>query len=225
MDIALHIGDIVIQPTVVNGFLITLALCLLVIAAGSKVKKADPRLPSKGIVLFLELLVTGIEGLVKLIVGAENLHLAPFVGTLGLFLIVANFSGLLGISPPTSDFNVTLALAVFTIGMMWLQGFKAAGVGKTLKGAILGDYPALAPINLIGEISKPVSLSVRLFGNIMSGGVILGLVYAGAGWAAPIFTPLLHGIFDIFFGVIQAAVFLMLTMIWTQGMIDFKNEN
>lgn len=224
MDINLAFGSVEINPTVLNGFLLVLFLSLFFIYAGNKVKKADPSQPSRGVVLFLEILVTSINGLIVSTMGKHNLSFAPFVGTLTVFILTANLLGLLGFAPPTSDYNVTLALAIFTIVMMYGQGARVDGFWKTLKGTVLGDFPALAPLNIIGEISKPISLSVRLFGNIMSGGIILGLVYSALSWAAPLVAPFLHIYFDVFAGLVQTLIFIMLTMIWTEGMTSAPEE-
>ena len=222
MDISLQFGDVIINPTVLNGFLMVIVLSVVFIIAGNQVKKADPSKPSKGLVLFLEILVTGINSLVKAAMGDHNLNFAPFIGTLVVFIATANLLGLIGFLPPTSDFNVTVALALLTVFMMWRQGFKSEGVLNTFKGTIFGDFPALAPLNIIGELAKPVSLSVRLFGNIMSGGIILGLVYSALGLLSPLVAPLLHIYFDVFSGLVQTLIFIMLTMIWTEGMTSEK---
>lgn len=227
MTIEILIGSrtILINPTVVTGFLIAILLSGIMIIAGNAVKKADPTKASKGWVLFLELVVTTVESLVKATMGAHNLNFAPFVGTLIFFIFTANIIGLLGFSPPTSDFNVTVALAAFTMVMMYKQGIKSEGPWKTFMGTVFGDYPALMPLNVIGALAQPISLSVRLFGNMMSGTILLGLVYTALGWVTPVIAPFLHVYFDIFSGVVQTLIFIMLTMIWTEGMTTNKSES
>ena len=207
-------GNTIVNPTVFNSVVLVLVLCVFFIICGNAVKKADPSKPSKGIVLFLEILVTGIEGLVK------HLNFAPFIGTLTAYLICANLLGLLGLSAPTSDYNVTLALAVITIVVMIGSGIKAKGIGGYLYDTYLGDFPFLLPLNITGELAKPISLSFRLFGNILSGGIIMSLIYQALGWFSPLIAPALHGYFDIFSGVIQTLIFIMLTMIWSQGAME-----
>ncbi len=94
---------------------------------------------------------------------------------------------------------------------------------KTQKG--LGGYlksftepiALLTPLNVIGELANPISLSFRLFGNIMSGGIIMGLLYNALGYFAPLITPVLHGYFDVFSGLLQTFIFGMLTMIFIGG--------
>ncbi len=210
----------IVNPTVFNSVVLVLVLCVFFIICGNTVKKADPSKPSKGIVLFLEILVTTIEGLVEQTMGAKHLSFSPFIGTLAAYLICANLLGLLGLSAPTSDYNVTLALAVITIVVMVGSGIKAKGIGGYLYDTYLGDFPFLLPLNITGELAKPISLSFRLFGNILSGGIIMSLVYQALGWFSPFIAPLLHGYFDVFAGAIQTLIFIMLTMIWSQGAME-----
>ena len=210
----------IVNPTVVNSVLIVAVLCVLFIVFGNKVKKADPSKPSSGAVLFLEILVTGIEDLVGQTMGLKNLNFAPYIGTLAVYLVCANTIGLVGLSSPTSDYNVTLALALMTIVLMVGAGIKTRGVGGYLYEAFLGDFPFLLPLNITGELAKPISLSFRLFGNILSGGIIMSLIYQALGWFAPLITPFAHAYFDLFAGVIQTLIFIMLTMIWTQGAME-----
>lgn len=210
----------IINPTVVNSVLIVAILCVFFIWCGSKIKKADPSRPSKGLVLFVEILVTGIEGLVEQTMGLKHLNFAPYIGTLAVYLVLANLSGLLGFTSPTSDYNVTLALAVMTIVLMVGSGIKAKGIGGYLYDTYLGDFPFLLPLNITGELAKPISLSFRLFGNILSGGIIMSLIYQALGWFSPFIAPFAHAYFDVFAGVIQTLIFIMLTMIWTQGAME-----
>lgn len=210
----------IVNPTVINSVLLVTVLSILFIVFGSKIKKADPSKPSSGAVLFLEILVTGIDGLVEQTMGAKNIKFAPYIGTLAVYLVCANLLGLVGLASPTSDYNVTLALAVMTIVLMVGAGIKSRGIGGYLYEAFLGDFPFLLPLNITGELAKPISLSFRLFGNILSGGIIMSLIYQALGWFSPFIAPFAHAYFDVFSGVIQTLIFIMLTMIWTQGAME-----
>jgi len=75
----------------------------------------------------------------------------------------------------------------------------------------------LTPLNVIGELANPISLSFRLFGNIMSGGIIMGLLYQALGYFAPIIAVPLHAYFDVFSGLLQTFIFIMLSMIFIGG--------
>lgn len=211
----------IVNPTVVNSMLVVLVLSIILIIGSKKIKAADPSKPSTGFVLLLEILVTSINDLVVSTMGnAKYITYAPYIGMLTIYLVCANLLGLIGLTPPTSDYNVTLALAMMTIVVMVGSGVKSKGVGRYLYDTYLGDFPFLLPLNITGELAKPISLSARLFGNILSGGIIMSLIYTGLQWFSPFIAPFLHGYFDIFAGAIQTLIFIMLTMIWTQGAVE-----
>ena len=147
--------------------------------------------------------------------GEHNNGFAPYMLSLGAFLACANLSGLLGFVPPTSDYNVTLALALITFAMIHFFSVKTKGIGGYLK-QYTEPIAILTPINILGELANPVSLSFRLFGNILSGMLIMSLVYQGLGLISKFIIPLvawpLHGYFDVFSGMLQTFIFLMLSM-------------
>lgn len=223
--------EIYVHDSVVNSWLITIVLCIFAIIVGTKLKKADPSEKPTGIQNVLEMLVEGVRNLVTSTMGAGKTrdYLMPYIGTLAIYLACANLIGLLGFTPPTSDFNVTLALAMITFVMTQYYGLKTNGLGGYIKG-YFEPMAFLVPLNIIGELANPVSLSFRLFGNILSGGIIMGLIYSGfaalgkIGWIAPIITPAFHAYFDLFSGLIQTFIFIMLTMVFVGGNLP-ENEN
>jgi F-type H+-transporting ATPase subunit a len=89
-------------------------------------------------------------------------------------------------------------------------------LGGYIKG-FFDPVPFLAPLNIIGELANPVSLSFRLFGNILSGVIIMGLIYQALGFISPLVTPVFHAYFDVFSGLIQTFIFIMLTMVFISG--------
>lgn len=135
-----------------------------------------------------------------------------YIGTLFLFILISNISGLLGLRPPTADYGCTLALGLITFIIIQYNNIKYNKFGAFTD--LFKPLPFLFPINLIGEIAVPFSLSLRLFGNVTSGTVIMGLIYgllplAATSWGIP---GVLHIYFDLFSGAIQTYVFCMLTM-------------
>ncbi|WP_297487246.1 F0F1 ATP synthase subunit A, partial [uncultured Cetobacterium sp.] len=125
--------------------------------------------------------------------------------------------GLFSIAPafraPTADLNTTVGLALLTTITFLGTSFKLHGVLGYLKG-LIEPMPFMLPINIVGELAKPTNISIRLFGNMFAGMVVLGLIYK----AAPMVIPVpLHLYFDIFSGVVQSFVFLMLSMVYIQG--------
>jgi F-type H+-transporting ATPase subunit a len=161
-----------------------------------------------------EVIVDGIYNLTETTMGKKFKNFAPYIGTILLLVGVANISGLLGLRPPTSDLNTTLGLSLITFVLIHFTGIKTKGIGGYLKG-FLEPMPFLLPINLMGEIATPISLSFRLFGNILGGLIIMTLVYQALGWIALLPIPaVLHAYFDLFAGLLQSFIFGMLTMVF-----------
>ena len=155
-----------------------------------------------------------IETLDKLVQGNMGRHWRPFVnyiGTIMVFIFFSNTSGLFGLRPPTADYGTTLALALMTFVLIQFSAFKTSGLGVFVD--LFRPIPILFPINLIGEFATPLSMSLRLFGNIMAGTIMMALWYG----LLPVFAKLgipafLHMYFDLFSGAIQTFVFAMLKM-------------
>lgn len=167
----------------------------------------------------IEFIVETIQGFVDSSMGQHGKKYMNYIGTLFLFILFSNISGLFGLRPPTADYGTTFALALITFAMIQYNNFKYNKIG-----AITGLFKPiwfLFPINLIGEIATPVSMSLRLFGNIMAGTVMMALYYG----LLPIFVKIgipsaLHVYFDLFSGAIQAYVFCMLTMVFVTQKIE-----
>jgi F-type H+-transporting ATPase subunit a len=211
--------EIYIHSTVINSWIVVLLLSLFAIYVSKKIKASDPTKKPTGIVNIVEIIVVQIENLVKDTMGPDKMKFAPYIGTLALYLAVANLFGLVGFAPPTSDYNVTLALAMITFILTQYFGIKSKGLGGYFKG-FFEPIPFLFPINVIGELANPISLSFRLFGNILSGVIIMGLLYSALGYFAPIVAPVFHGYFDLFAGLIQTFIFIMLTMVFVSMAMD-----
>ncbi len=217
--------EIFIHDTIVNSIIITIGLIIFAFVVNSKIKKADPTKKPTGLVNVMEIVYTMVHDLVESTMGKgpTRERLFPYLMTLVLFLPIANIFGLLGFSPPTSDYNVTLSLALITFVMTQYYGIKTNKLSGYLKGYI-EPVAFLLPLNIVGEISNPISLSFRLFGNILSGGIIMGLLYQALGWIAPLLTPVFHTYFDLFAGFIQTFIFLMLTMVFVGGNLPDEEE-
>jgi F-type H+-transporting ATPase subunit a len=121
-----------------------------------------------------------------------------------------------GLRAPTADWATTFALAFASFIIMLFMGFRHQK-GKYLK-SFFEPHFMFFPLNLVGELAKPVSLSFRLFGNMLSGTIILTLYYA----LTPVFVQfgipsLLHGIFDIIFGALQTYIFIIISLMYVRG--------
>ena len=149
-------------------------------------------------------------------VGESFISIVPFVGALGIFVLVMNFTGLIGISPPTKNFSVTLTLALISFVVVQGYAIKKNGVKGYFKG-YLEPVSFILPITILERVMLPISLSLRLFGNMLAATFIIELVYESlekVAWFAQLVVPIpLHLYFDIFDGGIQAVIFVMLTMI------------
>ncbi len=165
----------------------------------------------------------GIDKLVVSTMGERNKGFAPYILTLMIFSSFGSLISLVGLRSVTADINVTLGWALMTFFLMYACGIKAHGL-KHFKG-LIDPTPVMLPLNLIGQLATPVSMSVRHFGNITAGMIITTLLYGAlASLSAAIFNigiPFLQaGIpaffsvyFDVFSGIIQAFIFSMLTMV------------
>lgn len=212
-------GEVVIPPSIVNSFIVVILLSIFAIYANSRIKKANPNEKPTGFLNFIEILVGGINSLVESTMGKKFKNFAPYIGTLALYLGVANLFGLIGLTPPTSDFSVPFALAIMTFVLTQFYALKSKGGGGYIK-SFFEPVPFLFPLNILGELANPISLSFRLFGNILSGVIIMGLLHSALSWTAPIFAPIFHGYFDIFSGLIQTFIFIMLTMVFVSMATD-----
>ena len=221
IEIAMKIfgKDILIPDSIVNSFLVVIILSIFAIVVNHKIKKASLDEKPSGFLNLVEAIIEGINGLVKDTMGPQNMFFAPYITTLAFFLVVANLFGLLGFTPPTSDYSVTFTLALITFTLTQVFRFKSVGFLGYFK-SFTEPMAFLTPLNVIGELANPISLSFRLFGNILSGVIIMGLLYSALGYFAPIVTPVLHGYFDVFSGVLQTFIFTMLTMIFISSAME-----
>ena len=210
-----HIGDFSFWITTTHGCLAIVMVVLIVFAivANRVIKKADYRKAPTGFLNVLEMLV---ETLDKLILDNMGRKLAPvfrnYVSALFLLILTCNLSGLFGLRPPTADYGVTLPLALITFFMIQYQGFKWQKMGK-IKG-LFEPFFLFLPVNIISEFATPISMSLRLFANILSGTMMMALIYGLMQKIAIIWPAALHAYLDVFSGCLQAYVFAMLTMVF-----------
>lgn len=186
-----------------------LVLLLFIFAANRAIKKGT-EVPT-GFQNVVELIVEKLDGMVGSTMGASAPAFRNYIGTIFIFILVSNISGLFGLRPPTADYGTTLALGLMTFTLITFNKFKHKGAKGVLKG-LCDPWPIWAPINVIGDVAVPISLSLRLFANVLSGVVMMALIYGLLGWIAVIWPAALHVYFDLFSGCIQTYVFCMLTM-------------
>jgi F-type H+-transporting ATPase subunit a len=170
----------------------------------------------------LELIVSGLSNQVETILGKNGVPFVPFIISLFLFIFVLNEIGLFPLigKSPTADLNTTAALAIFAIALVWGVGVARKGLGYFGHLVIrpLGLGIPMLPIMIIDELARPVTLAMRLFGNIFAGEILLVVVAAviaahlGFISAAANVLPIPIYIFNLFVGALQALVFTLLTI-------------
>jgi F-type H+-transporting ATPase subunit a len=134
----------------------------------------------------------------------------PFIGTLFLFILVSNLISVIpGVYPPTASLSTTAALAISVFVAVPIFGITSRGV-KNYFGYYIQPTPLMLPFNIIGELSRTLALAIRLFGNIMSGSLIVAILLS----LSPLFFPVVMQAFGLLIGVIQAYVFAILALVY-----------
>jgi F-type H+-transporting ATPase subunit a len=221
----IHIGgvNIAITETVV----ITWVVMALLIVVSFLVTRNLKEIPT-GFQTILESFVEFLNNFSKEQFGHSYYIYAPYIGTIFLFLIVANLlpmfspigafgrAPLFELKPPTRDINMTAALAIMTILIVIVGGFKKRGFKGWFKH-LAEPIPMMVPFNLMEYIIKPMSLALRLFGNILGAFIIMQLIEAVAPIGIP---PVFSLYFDIIDGLIQALVFTFLTSLYIAEAVE-----
>lgn len=204
-----------ITAPVFNWILVCIFFSVVFIVLGNIVKKSDPsKVPSKTVVV-IETIATTIINILKSNLGKHAIKFVPIFGTILVVMIASNLLGLIGLQSPTSNIGVNLVLGVMYFVIIQFTALKTSGVKGRIKG-LLQPFPFLLPLNILGELALPLSLSIRLFGNILSGSIIMLLIYTLMSYLGVFgllgyaVTPVLHIYFDVFSGFVQGYVFMML---------------
>jgi len=209
-----HLGPVPITRQVVTTWAI-----MAVLAAGSAIltRRLAPT-PGRRQIL-LELLITGIESQIEEVIRKRGRPLLPLLGTLFIFLVCANLSGLLpAVQAPTGKIETPAALALIVFFAVHYFGVRAQGLAGYLT-TFAKPKLIMLPLNVVSEVTRTFSLMVRLFGNVMSGEFLIGLVLALAGLFVPV--PLMA--LEVLVGVVQAYIFTVLATVFigaAAGSID-----
>lgn len=206
--------------------MITVFLLVLIIILRIMMRNYTADKPAKGIILFVEKFVKLMNNFSKEMMGKRWKFFAPYFIALSVFLFLANIAGLFGITPPTTSITVTGTLAIITFLFIQTFGIISTGPKQYLKD-LCSPIP-MTPMNIVSEFAFPLSLTFRLFGNILSGVILTTLIYTFLGGFAIIVTPALHAVFDIGFGLIQTLVFVILSAVFIANKFsenEFDMEN
>ncbi len=203
-DTPVYLTDTLIATWIIMGALILLAVVV-------RVRLRRFQEVPRGFQNIIETMVESMDNFTKTIMGPGFDEFGPYFFGVFLFILLANYSGLFGLRQPTADLAVTGALAMMSFVLIHFRGIRMQKRGYIKE--YFSPHPVFFPINLVGEISKPVSLAFRLFGNILGGVIIMGLIYGMLPLALRIVLPdLLHAYFDVFAGSLQAFIFTILSM-------------
>lgn len=204
-----------IPESILVWFVICILGMIFFYIAGRKLEKADPAKKPTGIVYVSEEIYNLVMYTIHSNLGDKTRQYLPVFGTVALLMLAANLVGLVGVQNPTSNvsFNATLALTAWL--MIQFNGIRKAGAIARFK-ELCEPMFLLLPLNIIGELALPISLTMRLFGNILAGSIISLLIYtlikaiAPWGYLGLALTPFIHLYFDVFSGVIQTYIFFTL---------------
>lgn len=197
----------------------TWVVMAILIIGGFLAVKGLSMVPQKG-QNFFEIIVSGIEEFMVEITGEEGRWLLPLVATIFIFIFASNLIGLVpGFFPPTASLNTTGACALIVVVFTHVIGVKYHGIGyiKHFLGPVWWMIPIILPIEIIGHLARILSLSFRLFGNMMGHELVLGILFLLAG---AFFAPLPIMALGVFVALVQAFVFFLLSVMYFTGAME-----
>jgi len=201
------LGRMPISATLVYTWIV---MAVLVAGAATITARMGPSTPTSRWRLAVEILIETMRGQIRDVRGADPARFLPFIGTLFLFIAVSNLFGLLpGLRSPAGSLSTTVALAICVLIAVPIYAIAEKGISGFLRNYIQ-PTPMMLPFNLIGEVSRIVALAVRLYGNVMSGAVVVAILLA----VAPFFFPILLQLLGLLTGMVQAYIFAVLAMVY-----------
>ena len=206
--VLLRLGPIALTGTVFTTWVLMAALSLICWLATRDMKVVPGSLQA-----VIETLVGSIEDQIRSIVNRDPSVFLPLLGTLFVFLVMANLSGVLpGVHPPTASIETPAALSAIIFFSVHVFGVRLRGLSAYLRG-YLKPNPLLLPLNILSEFTRTFSLMMRLFGNIMSDELVIAIIVSIAGLLVPI--PFMA--FEILVGLVQAYIFSVLAAVYIGG--------
>ncbi|MDK2821275.1 MAG: F-type H+-transporting ATPase subunit a [Clostridia bacterium] len=204
------LGPFSITSTVVNTWIM-----MVILIAGLFVTTRTISFLPRGVQHILEMVMEFLYGLLEEAMGKEGRRYLPLVATLFIFILFLNLSWIIpGMKPPTMDISTTLAFGVTTIILVQFIGIKKRGLIGYIKH-FFQPAPFLFPLNVIEELVKPVSLSLRLFGNMFGEEMVIAILFIMLPFLLP--TPIM--LLGVLMGFIQAFVFTLLTITYITNFI------
>jgi F-type H+-transporting ATPase subunit a len=207
-----------LQPASADAVAYTWFIIIMLLLVSLLATKAIKAVPS-GMQNFMEVVIGGIENMIVETMGEHGRPFFPLVATLAIFILISNLIGLVpGFFPPTANINTTAACAIVVFVMTHVVGLKEHGASyiKHFLGPIIWLAPMMFFIEVIGHLSRVISLTLRLFGN-MNGHELVLMIFFGL---APFLVPLPMMLMGVLVSFIQAFVFMLLAMIYIQGSLE-----
>lgn len=207
------------NSTIVNTWII------MVLLTGTSMlitRNLRPDVPPNRWRTTLEVIVLGIQGQIEEVSRNSSKYLLYFSGTLFIFIVTSNLLMVIpGFDPPTASLSTTAALALSVLVAVPMFGISSRGLGGYLR-TYLEPSVVMLPFNIISEITRGVSLAIRLYGNVMSGAVIAAILLG----VAPFFFPVAMEMLGLLTGLVQAYIFAILATVYISAAIaDSKNNN
>ncbi|MBQ1391338.1 MAG: F0F1 ATP synthase subunit A [Firmicutes bacterium] len=228
--LGINIGGIQIDITesIIWEVIVAAILAILGIWLGSGLKKVP-----KGKQVVAEFLVSWVYRFTDNNLGKDHSNYAPLVGTLLMFIFCTSSLGVFGLRPVTADINVTASLAAITFLLIQVDSIRANGIVGRLKEFVT-PYPFMLPIKLVEVVTLPLTLALRLFGNIFGGMIVIELwmvfmeflsfKFSSIPFLRAVLVLPLNGFFDIFEPAIQTYIFVMLTVVNLRLAIDTEHS-
>jgi F-type H+-transporting ATPase subunit a len=203
-------------PISITQAIVTTWVIMVILVAGAFILTRRLTLSPTKRQAAIELIVTTLDTQITETTGASPAPYRSFIGTLFLFILVANWSSLIpGVEPPTAGLETDAALAALVfVSVIWF-GISSNGLGGYLK-SFAAPNPIMIPLNILQSLTRVFSMFVRLFGNVMSGVFVVGIVASLAGLLVPI--PLMA--LDLLTGLVQAYIFAILAMVFITSTIE-----
>jgi len=202
-------------PHIIYSCVVMIILIVLGIIGAKSVTLVPSKLQN-----VLEIIISGIEEFTIEITGEEGRWLFPLLATVFIYIFFCNIMGLFpGFFPPTANLNTTLSCALVVVLFTHVIGIKYHGAKyiKHFLGPVWWMIPLILPIEIIGHLARILSLSFRLFGNMMGHELVLGILFMLAGL---FFAPLPIMVLGIFVALVQAFVFYLLSVMYFTGAIE-----
>lgn len=205
-------GGIGVSESVIISWIVMALLAALAFYLGRDLRVRGPGRRQQ----LAEIIVTKLDSFTDSMLGEEGREYGTYMAVLLLFIALSNLIGIFGVKPPTKDLNVPLALSLMSIVLVEVAGIRKKGALKWMK-SFTQPIAIVTPINILEIFIRPLSLCMRLFGNVLGAFVIMELIKL----VVPVGVPAILSLyFDIFDGLIQAYVFVFLTSLYIKEAVE-----